>query len=251
MGKLDSCRSRRMISLIKENPEIHSFIWRLHKSKKSYQEIADDLEAKYGCKYSNVTIKNYIDRIYADLSDEVVTNPLAREKLSDVFLDTTEQMKKLNKKLWSLSEAIEGDPEKVNEAISIFKEIRQQVELQNKLLGKLQSGTRININKGSINYIDYAMSSAKYIEDLRKQGLIVMKKDLKGVQADKFDKVASQQKGYICRDVSYDSEGGINPENIELISEIESVAEEEEDIIDIPDEDIEVYGEEEPKTTFK
>jgi len=97
-----------------------------------YHAISKVLEEQHGVKISFMSIKRYFESV--DLAAE---SPEVRKNIVKDKIDTVQQLKEINRVIWELmNNAIkQGDKTTILRAA---KEIREQLELQAKLLGDIQ-----------------------------------------------------------------------------------------------------------------
>lgn len=165
-------------------PEIGEFMVQKYNEGHGYEMISKLIEKEFNYKISHMGVSRYLKKKFSEMGETLEENPDLMKKSTDLFLDTVEQMKQLNSKLWSLMGVLKETKANIPEIINISKEIRSQVELQNKLLGKLHTGTQINIGKAeNVNSISIAMAVNQHLEKMQEKGYIVIKKDLKRVDS--------------------------------------------------------------------
>jgi len=166
------------------NPEIGEFIIQKYREGFGYERIAKMVEEQFGYKVSHMSISRFLKKKFYEMGKALEGNPELKAKAEDLFLDTVTQMKQLNQKLWDLMNKLKATKANVPEIIAIAREIRSHVELQNKLLGKIQTGTQINIGKvDNVNTISVAMLVNQYLEKMEKKGYIIIKRNLKHIDA--------------------------------------------------------------------
>jgi len=166
------------------NPEIGEFIIQKYREGFGYERIAKMVEEQFGYKVSHMSISRFLKKKFYEMGKALEGNPELKAKAEDLFLDTVTQMKQLNQKLWDLMNKLKATKANVPEIIAIAREIRSHVELQNKLLGKIQTGTQINIGKvDNVNTISVAMLINQYLEKMEKKGYIIIKRNLKHIDA--------------------------------------------------------------------
>lgn len=173
----------RLKNVCEMRPEIGKFILDKYKEGCGYVTIVNLLERDFGYKVSHMSIKRHIQRVYDSAGDALENSVEAKDKSMDIYLDTVEQMKGLNKKLWVLIDQMEEEGN-VKDLILVAQEIRKQVELQNKILGKLNTGTQINIGRGTdVNAITMAMMINQHLAKMEERGYIIIRNNLKKVDA--------------------------------------------------------------------
>lgn len=175
-------KTQKLKTLLNIRPDIGEFIIQKYKENIGYNKIAELVKQEFNYEISFMTVKRFLDKAFSEMSDSISGNPQIKEKLHDVFLDTVKQMKDLNKKLWDLLETMEFAKGRKNipGIIAVAQEIRKQVELQNKLLGKLHTGTQINIGHAEkVNALSMATMINQYMETMEKKGYITIKKNVK------------------------------------------------------------------------
>jgi len=166
------------------NPEIGEFIIQKYREGFGYERIARMVEEQFGYKVSHMSISRFLKKKFYEMGKALEGNPELKAQAEDLFLDTVTQMKQLNQKLWDLMNKLKATKANVPEIIALAKEIRSHVELQNKLLGKIQTGTQINIGKiDHVNTISVAMTVHQYLEKMEKKGYIIIKRNLKHIDA--------------------------------------------------------------------
>lgn len=166
------------------NPEIGEFIIQKYREGFGYERIAAMVEEQFGYKVSHMSISRYLKKKFYEMGKVLEGSPELKAKAEDLFLDTVTQMKQLNQKLWDLMNRLKATKANVPEIIALAREIRSHVELQNKLLGKIQTGTQINIGKvDNVNTISVAMMVNQYLEKMEKKGYIIIKRNLKHLDA--------------------------------------------------------------------
>jgi len=165
-------------SIVALNPEIEGFVISKYREGYGYRSIANMLESEYKIKVSYQTIKRFVDKRLMQIGGDVNDISKFKEKSVDIFLDTVEQMRAANEELWNIINKLKSEGKNV-EVIAALRELRKQVELQNKLLGKLQMGTQINVKQTNINTINLAMQINRYLEKLEEKGWIIVKQNLK------------------------------------------------------------------------
>jgi len=178
----------RLKNVCEMRPEVEKFIMTKYKEGCGYVTISNMLEQEFGYKVSHMSIKRQIERVYDSVGDALENSVEVKEKSMDIYLDTVEQMKELNKRLWDLIDKMEEEGN-VKDLVLVAQEIRKQVELQNKILGKLNTGTQINIGGGGkVNAITMAMMINQHLAAMEERGYIIIRKNLKRVDAIKrFD----------------------------------------------------------------
>ena len=166
------------------NPEIGEFIIQKYREGFGYERIARMVEEQFGYKVSHMSISRFLKKKFYEMGKALEGNPELKAQAEDLFLDTVTQMMQLNQKLWDLMNKLKATKANVPEIIALAKEIRSHVELQNKLLGKIQTGTQINIGKiDHVNTISVAMTVHQYLEKMEKKGYIIIKRNLKHIDA--------------------------------------------------------------------
>lgn len=162
------------------NPEIGEFIIQKYRDGYGYERIAAMVEEQFGFKISHMGVSRYLKKKFYEMGKVLEGNPELKAKTQELFLDTVTQMKQLNEKLWKLMDRLKENKSNIPEIIALAREIRSQVELQNKLLGKLQTGTQINIGKvDNVNTVSVAMMINQYLQKMEKKGYIIIKRNLK------------------------------------------------------------------------
>ncbi len=175
-----SKKAPKLKTLLEFRPEIGEFIIQKYKEGLGYNTIADLVKQEFDYDLSFMTVKRFLDKAFSEMSNSISGNPQIKDKLQDIFLDTVKQMKKLNTKLWDLLETLEKDKKNIPGFIAAAQEIRKQVELQNKLLGKLHTGTQINIGHAEkVNTLSMATMINQYMNTMEKKGYIIIKKNVK------------------------------------------------------------------------
>jgi len=183
----------KLKSLIALHPELEKYIINKYREGYGYRSIANMLESEYDIKVSHVSIKRFLDKKLAQIGSEISDSEY-KNKCMDIFLDTVEQMRAANKELWNLIERLKAEGKDI-EIIAALRELRKQVELQNRLLGKLQIGTQINVQNTNINTIQLAMQINKYLAKMEEKGWIIVKQHLKHKDAiERFEELVRERK---------------------------------------------------------
>lgn len=161
-------------------PEIHNEILYLRGSGYGLRKIRDSILQKFGVYISHMGIADYLESVDGKVSSYVQANEDAKKQVEQLFLDTKEQMKKLNEKLWTLLGELESMPTRDSrDIVMIASEIRRHVELQNKLLGSMYSGpSTVNVKTENLNIVDLSIKINKQLNMLEEKGYIKILKPL-------------------------------------------------------------------------
>ena len=177
-------------------PEITKFVIKKFSEGYGYWRLSKLVEEVYGVRISHMSIKRYLDATCRRVSENIKSNPEKVEEARKLFLDTVEQMRAANKELWNLIKRLKAEGKDI-EIIAALRELRKQVELQNRLLGKLQIGTQINVQNTNINTIQLAMQINKYLTKMEEKGWIIVKQHLKHKDAiERFEELVRERKKY-------------------------------------------------------
>jgi len=110
----------------------------------SYREIAEKLSNESGFNISHMAVKRMLVRLGNPLPYLLGAQEAQKQEMED-FLDTVKQLKKINKKAWKILRVLEQTRD-YNSAIKYIKEIRDQLEFENKLIGRI-SDTPTNVTQ--------------------------------------------------------------------------------------------------------
>ena len=119
-------------------PEIAKTATRLRGEGLSYREIAEKLTAETGFVFNHMSVKRMIMRTGNPLHYLLGAKNAAKKEQED-FLDTVKQLKRINKKAWKVLNILEQTRD-YNVLIKYIKEIRDQLEFENKLIGRISEG---------------------------------------------------------------------------------------------------------------
>ena len=189
---------RKKPCLLEQYPNIGKFAVESFTKGNGYRSIAKRIKKDYNLKLSHMAVKRFITKKLGELGEEIQNNPKTKKEVVDTFLDTVSQMKQLNQKLWKLMDKLKETKANVPEIVALSKEIRYQVELQEKLLGRINQVSQINIkNAGTVNTIAIATEINKYLKKMEEKGWIIVKQHLKHKKAiEKFEELVEERSKY-------------------------------------------------------
>lgn len=155
-------------------------VMKLRATGKSYRDISKALAENHGVDVSHTTIKNYIKKKGVDVSQALAADEETKDEALEVFQDAIKQMRKLNRKMWETYEEMDtkGD---TRGKIKVAKELRKQLENQNKLLQDFSPGNQpqqVNVQDLNVKIDNFVQNNlVKILETLEDRKLIDIKGD--------------------------------------------------------------------------
>jgi len=172
---------RRLSKLEKRGQDIAKRVLKWRGQGLSYREIAKKVKSRFGLEVTHMTVKNFLDSYSQNLGEYASGYQEISARARQEFLDTVEQMKLANAKLWDYVRKIEAQNElsstEVRALVQILREVRKQIELQERLLGTIATGT-VNIER--MNVIELSLHITKILKTLEKRRYIKILKMPKG-----------------------------------------------------------------------
>ena len=189
---------RKKPCLLEQYPNIAKFVIENFIKGNGYRLISKRIKKDYNLKVSHMAVKRFITKKLGEIGEEIQNNPKTKKEVVDTFLDTVTQMKQLNQKLWNLMDKLKETKANVPEIVALSKEIRHQVELQEKLLGRINQVSQITVkNMGTVNTIAIATQINKYLKKMEEKGWIIIKQHLKHKEAiEKFEELVEERSKY-------------------------------------------------------
>ena len=169
---------RKKPCLLEQYPNIAKFVIENFIKGNGYRLISKRIKKDYNLKVSHMAVKRFITKKLGEIGEEIQNNPKTKKEVVDTFLDTVTQMKQLNQKLWNLMDKLKETKANVPEIVALSKEIRHQVELQEKLLGRINQVSQITVkNMGTVNTIAIATQINKYLKKMEEKGYITINRN--------------------------------------------------------------------------
>ena len=189
---------RKKPCLLEQYPNIAKFVIENFIKGNGYRLISKRIKKDYNLKVSHMAVKRFITKKLGEIGEEIQNNPKTKKEVVDTFLDTVTQTKQLNQKLWNLMDKLKETKANVPEIVALSKEIRHQVELQEKLLGRINQVSQITVkNMGTVNTIAIATQINKYLKKMEEKGWIIIKQHLKHKEAiEKFEELVEERSKY-------------------------------------------------------
>ena len=136
----------------------------------SWTCLSRHLQTKYNITCTAPTLRN-VYQTYAERRTEVIagSNELShviRSEVEDTIINTKETLRKVHRFVDNLMEKSAGNDDKL--ALECAKEIRSQLEFQEKLLNKMQTG----LEGANIGKLEITQIVINKLEDLEKSGRI-------------------------------------------------------------------------------
>jgi len=163
---------------IAKNPELAEYARDLRARGLGFRQIAKKINERFNTQVSHMAVKTYFDNFGAQAMGMKKTTIIqTREELKQEILDTTKQLKKINKEMWKLYEEIKktGKDKMGLARMNMLDKILRQLEFNARQLGRLSS-TAVNITQ--INYVDFAVTITNYLKEWERQGYIKILKPL-------------------------------------------------------------------------
>jgi hypothetical protein len=130
-------------------PEVLKKIGKLYSSGMSYAGIAQKLREEDGIDCLGSQVRK-VHSIYQVRSQEIIAgDEELKNEIKETVLNTKKQLKEINKLVWELIEKARAEGKlNLENAIPAVREIRTQLELQEKLLSRMEEGVDFrNMNK--------------------------------------------------------------------------------------------------------
>lgn len=161
---------------IESDPEVEKKVNDLRAQGWGYKSISDYLKDQMDVEASHMAIKRYVERKGLLNEKIIASNEELQGKLEKEVFSTFDDLKKINTKVKDLMDDVDIE-ERPDILLGCMKEIREQIILQNKLLGTLKPQTKVVQNIQ--NYVDYSVHVTKILKNLQQQGYIKILKDIK------------------------------------------------------------------------
>lgn len=147
------------------HPDILVDIGRKVSAGMTWAEVAESLETELGIKSSPAYVETIYAR-YATRRNEILTgdNQL-RDQVKQEILDWKYQLQKINKQTWEILEDAQMKPEQKLKAMA---EVRQQLELQNKIVERMEN----TFTSKAMNSMDITRLVFAQLSQLEKEGMI-------------------------------------------------------------------------------
>ena len=147
------------------HPDILVKIGKMISSGMSYPSICNSIKDEWGIN----TTANYVKKVYETYSarrTEILQGDLElKSEIKQEILDWKDQIGRLNRMTWSLLDEAKGDLK-----LKAMREVRGQLELQNKILGRLEDSMTGKV----INRIQITQDVIRTLEQLEKDGMITI-----------------------------------------------------------------------------
>jgi len=143
----------------------------LRAAGKSYQQIVEILNPEVSENLNVMDIKRWLDKHSEEIGDYLRHHPETRAKVEKEILNSVAQLRMLNDKLWKFVNELEKEGDLSATRISAMREIREQLEFQNKLLGKI-SPTQI---RKQVNILQMNLRVDQVIKILEAKGYKIVK----------------------------------------------------------------------------
>jgi hypothetical protein len=131
------------------------------------------LKDKFKIDATTQAIKKAYDTYVSKTSEIIATDCEIKYALTKPILDTADQLKKINEITWHMLKNID-----INDIVKLgaLKEIRSQIELQEKLLQRINQ----SLDPTQISKIEYTKISVNNLAELEKQGIITINRERSG-----------------------------------------------------------------------
>ena len=161
---------------IESDPEVEKKVNDLRAQGWGYKSISDYLKTHMGVEASHMAIKRYVER-KGPLNEKIIaSNDELQGRLEKQVFSTFGELQTINNKVKDLMDSVDVE-ERPDILLGCMKEIREQIVLQNKLLGTLKPQTKVV--QHIQNYIDYSVHVTKILKNLQQQGYIKILKEIK------------------------------------------------------------------------
>lgn len=129
--------------------------------------IALKLKEEKGIDVTPTTVSSAYDKFVGKTSEIIASDDNIKRELLKPILDTANQLKKINEFTWDIIDDFETEN---SDKLKAIKEIRGQLELQEKILNRMSE----SLNPTNISKLEYTKMSIKNLIELEKQGLITI-----------------------------------------------------------------------------
>lgn len=165
-----------MVEKLAKYPRFAKIARKLRRNGKGYRSIANKLEEK-GFDISHQGVKNYLDKVSGVGQRILQEEKLLEEQAAQEIVDTTKQMRKINKELWNIVERLKSKMDEVQNAseridaetklANVLNKIMSHIKLSNKLMGKFVDNQTVNIS-----YLDMSVNITNHLQKLESRGII-------------------------------------------------------------------------------
>jgi hypothetical protein len=131
------------------------------------------LKEKFDIDTTIEPIKRAYNKFVSKTSEIIATDEEVKRALTKPILDTAEQLAKLNKITWDM---INNDDIEDKIKVSVLKEIRSQLEMQERILSRIN----MSLDPSQISKIEYTKISIQNLSELEKQGKITIHRNNSG-----------------------------------------------------------------------
>jgi len=168
---------RRLQKLEEKGPKLAKEILKLRGKGLGFRQIAKEIKAKFGIETNHMSIKRFISKNAEMVQDYLAGNKEIHDMLNERLIDTIDQLRTLNEKMWRFLEELENEEDKSSRRIQVAKEIREQLLAQNQLIGMIRP---MSTQAGNVNILDITLNVKNILKKLEEKKYIKILKTPEG-----------------------------------------------------------------------
>jgi len=116
-----------------------------------------------------MSIKRFLSKNAEMIQDYLAGNKEMQDMLNERLMDTLDQLRTLNEKMWQFLEELENEEDKSSRRIQVAKEIREQLLAQNQLIGMIHPR---RIQAENVNILDITFKIKNILKKLEEKKYI-------------------------------------------------------------------------------
>jgi len=155
-----------------KDPDVLIYAGKLYSSGMNYSDISRNIQEKFGIEANSTQVKKIIALFQNRKSDLIEGDNKLKQMVKGAILDTKKELERIHQECIDILDEAKRIKD-FRSRISAIREIRGQLELQEKIIQRITS-----IGGGSkINKLELTQVIVNSLEDLEKQGVIkILKK---------------------------------------------------------------------------